>query len=418
MDGSYWVVEFDGPEGPDFGCVYAFSASDAKRSAKRQYGNKNVRKAPEAVEFTWFHYEPLLVPSRKVNGKEVASLKDQFFAGGRIGCEASGLEIMFTPDLLPEALEIGEGDEDRTVYGSTAIRVKGRPDLDDFIEIEGLDDAHLIDRLSSEAARIVGKSRLPDAPRDGRTDSQFPDRKPGERIETYERLVAAVRKFAAQDLRGSVLASIPGETDDDAERRLAALPPDLSAHLRRLDRLAPFERTPDEGVWETLVVDAFDGKAWIGVVNAAGQKDRVTTFGAEPDCSFQFDQWCLCREDSPMGDTPWDEARKKRRVVMYAGEPTVIDRGANYVTDVLTGAGCRVHFTCEGHPHSAYVGFSGPAQAEMAEDFRRAGWKVEEGKNSVTARMPEVSNVAERDAQWRKLSMHFSPESTVLPSKP
>jgi len=313
MDGNYWLVEFDGPEGPDFGCVYAFSVSDAKRSAKREYGNKNVRKDPEAVEFTWFHYEPLLVPSRKVNGREVASLKDQFFAGGRIGCEASGLEIMFTPDLFPEALEIQEGDEERTVYGSASIRVKGRPDLDDFIEIEGLDDAHLIDRLSSEATRIVGRSRLPEAPRAGRTGDHFPDRKPGERIETYERLVAAVRKFAAQETRGSILASLPDETEAEAELRLATLPSELSGTLRNLDRLAPFERTAGDGIWETLVVDTADGNAWIGVVNAAGRKDRVTTFGAEPDCSFQFDQWCLCREDSPMGGPKGAPRRDVRR---------------------------------------------------------------------------------------------------------
>lgn len=391
MSGCYWLVELSDPKGPGYGCVFDFSPEGAMDAARKQYGPSLVTKAPEPLGFRWFHYEPVKVPPGKAGTGDAAaySLRDQFFAGGSIGCEVDGLEIMFVPELLPEPVDDGEGEEATTVYGDAVVRVNGHESLGRRIRIEGLDDAHLIDRLSGEAAHVAGTAR-----------------KAAARSAAYDRLAAAARKLAGGL---SLRASLPGESAEAARERLSVLPPRVAAMFAALDRMAPLERAPGDGIWETLILETAGGGAWIGVVNAAGEKDRVTTFGTAPKLGFLFDLWCRCREESLPGRSPWDEARAERRVVMYAHEPTVIDRGANYVTDLLTAAGCAVHYTCEGHPHSAYAGFSGESQGRMAEEFRKAGWTVEESPDRVTVRMPEVGNVAERDAAWRKLSHELSP---------
>lgn len=164
MDGSYWLVEADRAQGPELGCVYGFSAADAAEEARRLFGEDAVIGSLKAVQIEWFHYEPVLAPSRKLGGREMASLRDQFYSGGRIGCEVDGVEIMFTPDLLPEPKETGTGDDSKIVYGNAIVRVRDRPDLDATIELEGLDDAHLLDRLSGEAVLTAGKARTPSVP--------------------------------------------------------------------------------------------------------------------------------------------------------------------------------------------------------------------------------------------------------------
>lgn len=229
-----------------------------------------------------------------------------------------------------------------------------------------------------------------------------------DRSKAYDRLAASIRRLAANESSIALLGSQPGESIADKTTRLAALPPRAAALFQELDRTAPLERSPEDGVWETLIIETNAGNAWIGVVNAIGARDRVTTFGTSPFFGLPFDLWCQCREQSLPGETPWDEARKERRVVDYKGEPTVIDRGANYITDVITAAGCQVLYTCEGHPHAAYAGFQGESQARLGEEFQKAGWDVEEDRGRVTVRMPEVDSVAERDALWRKLSLELS----------
>jgi len=169
MDWNYWLIEINGTSGVEFGCVYARSLLQARDDAGRRFGKENVARDPEPVAMDWFHYEPLVVASHKLAGREVVSLRGQFYAGGCIGCEAGGLEIMFTPDLLPEPKMTGEGEESTVTYGNALLRVKGRPDLDAVIEMEGLDDAHLIDRLSSEVAIAVGRARNSPSVNYGRT---------------------------------------------------------------------------------------------------------------------------------------------------------------------------------------------------------------------------------------------------------
>lgn len=118
MEGNYWLVEIERPHGPEFGCVYALSVRDALKDARRLFGEDSVTKELEALSIKWFHYEPIVAASRNVMEMSVVSLREQFFSGGKIGCEINGFEIIFTPDLLHEPEERGEGDDAMTVYGN------------------------------------------------------------------------------------------------------------------------------------------------------------------------------------------------------------------------------------------------------------------------------------------------------------
>lgn len=155
MDDHYWSYETT-EDDPDkrFGCVYARTVEEARRQAEKSSG-ATLAHDPRALEFSWFHYVPVVARPRRIMGSKTYSLRDQFFAGGRIGCEVEGFEIMFVPDLLPKPKELADGS---VVYGNATIRVRDRPELDTTVELEGLDDAHLVDRLSSETARIVGRA--------------------------------------------------------------------------------------------------------------------------------------------------------------------------------------------------------------------------------------------------------------------
>lgn len=158
MSGGYWIFEVDDGRGDaDFDCVYASTASEARDRARRRHQGREPASAPEEVEMTWFHYEPVVARPRAMPGGQGASLREQFFNGGRIGCEAAGLEFMFAPDLFPEPRDEMRDGEITCVYGHAVLAVKGRPDIRLEILLEGLDDAHLIDRLSFEVATAVGR---------------------------------------------------------------------------------------------------------------------------------------------------------------------------------------------------------------------------------------------------------------------
>ena len=242
-----------------------------------------------------------------------------------------------------------------------------------------------------------------------------------DRVAAYEELAALLRRYSRAgggpiDLK----ASLPGETRQSFETRAGSLRPAAAAILRaarRLDDASPLERDEANGVWETVVAEAYSGRSWICVANSAGDMDHVTTFGTGSGTAPHFSDWCACREGSVPGDTPWDEARRERRVVDYGGVPTVIDRGASFVIDAVVGAGCRTMFSCEGHPQGAYLHFHGETQERIGEEFRRLGWTVEGDFHAggVTVRMPPVSTVAERDAEWRRLSLELSVEPAPGP---
>lgn len=244
-----------------------------------------------------------------------------------------------------------------------------------------------------------------------------------QRIQAFSKLVKAHGQLCE---RGTVrhLAFNGNEKDESFQERISGLSPSVSALLadmRELDALMPLERDIESGVWETLVIESENGRAWLGVENSIGTRDRLTTFILHPNFGPFIDQWCHCREASEIKDTPWDDARKERRTVSYGGEETTIDRGANFIIDLIERAGCRTYVSCEGHPGGAYFGFTGePSEiAKLTAEFRRLGWRIEAEPEKAVVRMGQVESVEERDAAWRKLSQEFDydllPEMGLMP---
>ena len=188
-----------------------------------------------------------------------------------------------------------------------------------------------------------------------------------------------------------------------------ALPPKAAAMVRdrvlpalqALDATLPLERDAEGEVWETLVLDGHghSGRAWICVVNAIGPREGVTVFGTPEGYGGYISSWGAARRDSEDLGTSWDIARRERRVVPYDGSPTLIDRGANRIVDLLTALGHRCLATCEGHPMGGYALFERALSPEAMEVFLDAGWEIDPGARTV--RMPRPSSVADRDARWR-----------------
>jgi hypothetical protein len=96
------------------------------------------------------------------------SLKRFFFDGGRIGCDVAGLEVMFTPDILPEP-KARDPDEKPDEFGLVSesigfarAKVRDRPELAFDVDLDPLDEAHLVDRLSGEVTKLVGRVRKAD----------------------------------------------------------------------------------------------------------------------------------------------------------------------------------------------------------------------------------------------------------------
>lgn len=238
------------------------------------------------------------------------------------------------------------------------------------------------------------------------------------RIETYLELVKAVE--IVDDHRWpkvKIFGHLPGETDDAFNKRLAAMKPfekDIAVVLRQLDAAMPLERDPDAEVWETLLIENGSQYFWLSVENTMGERESVTTFGVRnDDGSANFiESWSDSREASTVGDTPWDTARTDRRTVLYDGKQHVIDRGANFVCDLLRNAGCEPFTSCEGHPWGAYIGFYGDRRNGnlILQEFKRLGWETMGGYSDpqFLAYMKPVRTVADRDAEWRKLAREFN----------
>lgn len=155
MDSGYWTVEIEHSGEVSFECVYAASADEVRQ----RLGGMRFLGDPGPVTMSWFHLEPLRTEMRDVGGRQVASLRSQFFGGGLIGCETDGITFVFTPDLLSEPKGETRGGEDMIIYGNAIMEADGHPELRQEIELEGLDDEHLVDRLSVEIVRAVGAAR-------------------------------------------------------------------------------------------------------------------------------------------------------------------------------------------------------------------------------------------------------------------
>lgn len=231
------------------------------------------------------------------------------------------------------------------------------------------------------------------------------------REKAFAGLVNTATKFAD---KGSLttFARLPNEDGQAFSERMNAVQPhhkEITAAMRELDALMPLERDADNGVWETLILESDGYHSWLGIQNCLGKLDRVTTFILHKDWGPFIEQWSHCREASEVQNTPWDEAREERRTVNYMGEEVVIDRGANFVIDLIEKAGCQAYVSCEGHPGGGYFGFTGETSeiAKLTAEFRRLGWRIEAEPEKAVVRMPKVETVEQRDAEWRKLSLQF-----------
>lgn len=243
------------------------------------------------------------------------------------------------------------------------------------------------------------------------------------RKQAYDRLLDVLTSFPKA---GPITAigSLPEESDEAFAKRMTSKSPfekKAIEALRLLDSLMPLERDPSQGVWESLQIE-FDGHAgYLVVENRMGARDHVTTWFLKTAFGDVVDVWSRCREESVEEQTPWDEARKERRVVNHMGQATVIDRGANFVCDLLQKAGCEPFVSCEGHPGGAYFGYRGSDEIEEAlrNEFERLGWETEQSNHGGSlAYMKPVRVVAERDAEWRRLSLEFDYELLLERSGP
>lgn len=238
------------------------------------------------------------------------------------------------------------------------------------------------------------------------------------RINTYLELVKAVDAVDGDEWpKVKIFGSLANETDEAFNVRLASMKPfeqDIAVVLRKLDVSMPLERDPDADVWETLLIENGSQYFWLSVENVMGKRENITTFavGDEDGYSNFLETWSHCREASSFGDTAWDAARSERRTVLYNGKQHVIDRGANFVCDLLQKLGCEPYVSCEGHPLGAYVGFSGEKLRSfiILHEFKRLGWEIMLGSTDgmFLAYMKTVNTVEERDAEWRKLACEFN----------
>jgi len=125
MDGSYWAVLVERAGKTVHECVFARTAKEASALARRK--SDGAVGEPLRVEMDWFHVEPILAEVRLVAGERSASLREQYFSGGKIACEAGGITFVFTPDLLPEPREVTRGGDETVIYGNAVIEAEGRP---------------------------------------------------------------------------------------------------------------------------------------------------------------------------------------------------------------------------------------------------------------------------------------------------
>lgn len=188
---------------------------------------------------------------------------------------------------------------------------------------------------------------------------------------------------------------------------------ELDQHLRaivddrikpRLSRLAALSPLVVEGeVEEILRLELYGGSghAYVELCNIRGEREHVTTFFAKSrPMARYFDSWCVARSDSTLSDTPWDEARKSRRLVDGPLGKELIDQGINRAIDIVVAAGGSTTNSCEGHPWGAYLSFLDP-EGRIAPVFAKMGWSLETRNGPTIARMPATMHVLERDNMWR-----------------
>lgn len=200
----------------------------------------------------------------------------------------------------------------------------------------------------------------------------------------------------------------------------------VSIALKKLDELTPLERDSANGVVETLVLerrfstDRERSSDWLLVRNALGVRETVLKCLVSRHFAFELDKWASCRENSEIADTAWDDARNERHVISKYGSNEAVDRGLNFVFNLIHQAGCDFQSGSEGHPEGAFVVFEGCGSGffTITDEFKRLGWNVhfdEETSQVVTVRMPKVETVEARDAEWRRLSLEF--DYDLLPNK-
>ena len=243
------------------------------------------------------------------------------------------------------------------------------------------------------------------------------------RMRAYLEMIEAIEKLHDDDdihLVGNEIAVTSPE--------FAALSLEMQAvavALKKLDDLTPLERDPENGIAETLVLERHfstyreESSDWMLVRNSIGVRETIRNFPVSRYFAHEHDKWSSCRENSEIADSSWDDARKERHVVSKIGSNEAVDRGLNFVFNLIQKAECDFQRGSEGHPDGAFVCFEGCGAYffTLTDEFERLGWNVhfdEEMPQFVTIRMPKVETVEARDAEWRKLSRDFNYD--LLPS--
>lgn len=243
------------------------------------------------------------------------------------------------------------------------------------------------------------------------------------RVQAYFDMIEAIDKLHEDDDIDLVSNDVDASSAD-----FANWSPEVQAvaiALKKLDDLTPLERVPEKGVVETLVLerrfstDRERSSDWLLVRNSLGVRETIRNFPISRYFALEHDKWSSCRENSEIADTSWDDARKERHVVSKIGLNEAVDRGLNFVFNLIQKAECDFQRGSEGHPEGAFVVFDGCGSYFFAitDEFERLGWRVhfdEEMPQFVTIRMPKVETVEARDAEWRKLSRDFNYD--LLPS--
>lgn len=178
----------------------------------------------------------------------------------------------------------------------------------------------------------------------------------------------------------------------------------MRSALMALDGESQLVTDLGRGVRETVQLRLERGLPHLDVVNAIGEREKVTTWYATDGFEHAWRDWCDARHQSEDLGEPWDVARRERRVVDYQGERRLIDPGCNLALDLIVSAGCETHHSCEGHPGGGYVAFSGPhdVRTGVTNVFSDIGWRVEPSAESTVVRMPMATSVRERDRRWRR----------------
>lgn len=244
------------------------------------------------------------------------------------------------------------------------------------------------------------------------------------RVQSYFDMIEAINNLHEDDD-----IHLIGNDIDASSAEFANWSPEMQAvatALKKLDELTPLERDPANGVVETLVLerrfstDREYSSDWLLIRNSLGGRETVLKCLVSRHFAFELDKWASCRENSEIAETAWDDARNERHVISKHGSNEAVDRGLNFVFNLIQQAGCDYQSGSEGHPEGAFVVFEGCGSGffAIADEFKRLGWNVhydEEMSQVVNVRMPKVETVEARDAEWRKLSLEFHHD--LLPNK-